>query len=66
MTVREKSRLDKFKLLLASPSTDLGEPVFLLYNSLLPGSQLSADWLVKNLTGSQFGLLHTDEHTHEP
>lgn len=39
MTVREKGRLDKFKLLLASPSTDLGEPVFPLYNSLLPGSQ---------------------------
>lgn len=52
MTVREKSRLDKFKLLLASPSTDLGELVFLCYNSLLPGSRLSADWLVKNLTGS--------------
>lgn len=35
MTVREKSRLDKFKLLLASPSTDLGEPAFPLYRRLL-------------------------------
>lgn len=26
MAVRDKSRLDKFQLLLASPSTDLGEP----------------------------------------
>lgn len=25
MAVRDKSRLDKFKMLLASPSTDLGE-----------------------------------------
>lgn len=25
MTVREKTRLDKFKQLLASPNTDLGE-----------------------------------------
>lgn len=36
MTVREKSRLDKFKRLLASPSTDLGEPALPLDSSLLP------------------------------
>lgn len=33
MTIREKSRLDKFKLLLASPSTDLGKLMFLLQHS---------------------------------
>ncbi|TWW57250.1 TBC1 domain family member 22B [Takifugu flavidus] len=63
MTVREKSRLDKFKLLLASPSTDLGEPVCPLYSSLLPGSPLSADWLVKKLKscGSTAGLEYREK-----
>lgn len=49
MTVREKSRLDKFKLLLASPSTDLGKLMFLLHNILLSSSQLPADWSAENL-----------------
>lgn len=57
MTVREKSRLDKFKLLLASPSTDLGKIMFLLHNILLSSSQLPADWSAENLTWFLFQVL---------
>lgn len=50
MAVRDKSRLDKFKMLLASPSTDLGELAS-------PGRESSRRWFL--LQGPQLS-----SHTH--
>lgn len=50
MAVRDKSRLDKFKMLLASPSTDLGELAS-------PGRESSRCWFLLQVHSCR--LTHT-------